>query len=310
MLIDKQGNFGSIAGLPPAAMRYTEARLSPVAALMLDDLKLDTVDFIPTYDESGTEPTVLAVASSRICWSTEPRGSRSAWRPVIPPHNLREICDALIRVIDEPDVSIDELMDDRSGSGLSHRRRDLRPQRDSTRLLHGAQHDRGARPGSDRGEHGRRQRIVVTEIPYQQTRDRVVERIAGLVNDGRIKGISDIRDESDLKEPVRLVIDIKRDADPEVVLNQLYQFSPLQDSFSLIFLALVDGKPRELNFKELLEEFIRHRVTVIRDGRSSCWPRPAGASTRSKVCCWRWPTSTRSFASFAARGRRPRPKSA
>jgi DNA gyrase subunit A len=107
-------------------------------------------------------------------------------------------------------------------------------------------------------------RIIVTEIPYQQFRDRVIERIAALVNEGRIKGISGIRDESDLKEPVRLVIDIKRDADPEVVLNQLYQFSPLQDSFSLIFLALVDGKPRELNIKELLQEFIRHRVIVIR----------------------------------------------
>ena len=105
---------------------------------------------------------------------------------------------------------------------------------------------------------------MVSEIPYQQFRDRVIERIAGLVNQGRIKGIAAIRDESDLKEPVRLVIDVKRDADPEVILNQLYQFSPLQDSFSLIFLALVDGKPRELSLKGLLEEFIRHRLTVIR----------------------------------------------
>ena len=113
-------------------------------------------------------------------------------------------------------------------------------------------------------EHGNRQRIVITEIPFQQARDRIEERIAALVNEGKIPGISGIRNESDLKEPVRLVCELKRDADPDIVLNQLYQFSPLQDSFSLIFLALVDGKPRVLSFKELLQEFIRHRETVIR----------------------------------------------
>jgi DNA gyrase subunit A len=111
---------------------------------------------------------------------------------------------------------------------------------------------------------GNRSRIVVSEIPFQQYRDRVIEKIAALVNGDKIKGISAIRDESDLKEPVRLVIELKRDADPDVVLNQLYQFSPLQDTFSVILLALVDGKPRELTLKELLQEFIRHRVTVIR----------------------------------------------
>ena len=131
------------------------------------------------------------------------------------------------------------------------------------------------------------------EIPFQQSRDRVVERIAELVNEDRLKGISAIRDESDLKEPVRIILELKRDADPDIVLNQLYQFSPLQDSFSIIFLALVDGKPRILPFKSLLQEFIRHRLIVIRRRTQFCWPRPARASTRSRGCCWPTPISTK-----------------
>lgn len=263
VLIDKQGNFGSIAGLPPAAMRYTEARLSPVAALMLEDLKLDTVDFTPTYDESRTEPSVLPSKFPNLLVNGA-TGIAVGMATSIPPHNLREVCDALIRVIDDPAISIDELMDIVEGpdfptGGIICGRSGIR---------RGYYTGRGTvvvRARARIEEHAKgRSRIVVTEIPYQQFRDRVIERIAGLVNQGRIKGISGIRDESDLKEPVRLVIDIKRDADPEVILNQLYQFSPLQDSFSLIFLALVDGKPRELSFKGLLEEFIRHRLTVIR----------------------------------------------
>ncbi len=263
VLIDKQGNFGSIAGLPPAAMRYTEARLSPVAALLLEDLKLDTVDYVPTYDESRTEPTVLPSKFPNLLVNGA-TGIAVGMATSIPPHNLREICDALIRVIEEPSVSIDELMvivegpDFPTGGVICGR----------SGIRRGYYTGRGtivirARARVEETTRGR-SRIIVSEIPYQQFRDRVIERIASLVNEGRIKGISDIRDESDLKEPVRLVIDVKRDADPEVILNQLYQFSPLQDSFSLIFLALVDGKPRELNFKELLEEFVRHRVTVIR----------------------------------------------
>ncbi len=263
VLIDKQGNFGSIAGLPPAAMRYTEARLSPVAALLLDDLKLDTVDYTPTYDERRMEPTVLPSKFPNLLVNGA-QGIAVGMATSIPPHNLREVCDALMRVIEEPSVSIEELMTIVEGPdfptggvicGRSGIRRGYLTGR-STIVVR-------ARARIEERSRGR-SRIVVTEIPYQQSRDRVIERIAGLVQQGRIKGISDLRDESDLKEPVRLAIEIKRDADPEVVLNQLYQFSPLQDSFSLIFLALVDGKPRELNFKQLLEEFIRHRITVIR----------------------------------------------
>ena len=263
VLIDKQGNFGSVAGLPPAAMRYTEARLSPVAALMLEDLKLDTVDFVPTYDEVRTEPTVLPSKFPNLLVNGA-MGIAVGMATSIPPHNLREICEALIRVIDDPHVTIDELMEFVEGPdfptggvicGRSGIRRGFYTGRGTIIVrarAHIEEHAKG------------RSRIVVTEIPYQQFRDRVIKSIADLVTDGRIKGISGIRDESDLKEPVRLVIDIKRDADPEVVLNQLFEFSPLQDSFSLIYLALVDGKPRELNLKELLEEFLRHRVIVIR----------------------------------------------
>ena len=263
VLVDKQGNFGSIAGLPPAAMRYTEARLSPFAALMLEDLKLDTVDFVPTYDERHTEPTVLPSRFPNLLVNGA-QGIAVGMATSIPPHNLGEICDALVKVIDDPEVSIDELLEIVPGPdfptggvvcGLSGIRRGYHGGR-GTIVVRARSRIEETTPG--------RFRIVVTEIPYQQVRDRVEERIAELVNSGKIEGISGIRNESDLKEPVRLVLDLKRDADPEVVLNQLYQFSPLQDSFSIILLALVDGKPRVLSFKGLLEEFLRHRVAVIR----------------------------------------------
>ena len=263
VLIDKQGNFGSIAGLPAAAMRYTEARLSPVAALLLDDLKLDTVDYVPTYDERGTEPTVLPSKFPNLLVNGA-SGIAVGMATSIPPHNLREVCDALTRVIDDPEVSIDELMEIVQGpdfptGGVICGRSGIR------RGYHTGRGTIVIRARSEIQEVGKgRYKIIVKEIPYQQFRDRVVERIAALVNGGKIEGISAITDVSDLKEPVRLEIEIKRGHDPDVVLNQLYQFSPLQDSFSIIFLALVDGKPRTLSFKELLQEFIRHRVTVIR----------------------------------------------
>ena len=263
VLVDKQGNFGSIAGLPAAAMRYTEARMSSIAALMLDDLKLDTVDFVPTYDERHTEPTVLPSKFPNLLVNGA-NGIAVGMATSIPPHNLGEVCDALIRVIDNPDVAIDELLEvcpgpDFPTGGIICGRAGIR------RGYHTGRSTIVVRARARIEEFGKnRHRIVVTEIPFQQARDRVEERIAALVNDDKIKGISAIRNESDLKEPVRLILELKRDADPDVVLNQLYQFSPLQESFSLIFLALVDGKPRTLTFKGLLEEFIRHRLTVIR----------------------------------------------
>ncbi|WP_417740282.1 DNA gyrase subunit A [Rosistilla oblonga] len=262
LLIDKQGNFGSIAGLPAAAMRYTEARLSAVAAMMLDDLKLDTVDYVPTYDEARTEPTVLPGRFPNLLVNGS-NGIAVGMATSIPPHNLKEICTAIIQLVENPDISIDELMDTVQGpdfptGGIICGRGGIR------RGYYTGRSTVVVRARCRIETEKKRNRIVVNEIPFQQARDRVVEKIAALVTGDRIKGIAGIRDESDLKEPVRLVIDLKRDADPDVVLNQLYQFSPLQDTFSIILLALVDGKPRELNLREILQEFVRHRVTVIR----------------------------------------------
>ena len=262
VLIDKQGNFGSIAGLPPAAMRYTEARMSPIAALMLDDIKLDTVDYVPTYDERHTEPTVLPSKFPNLLVNGA-NGIAVGMATSIPPHNLGEVCDGLIRLIDQPNVSIDELLEiipgpDFPTGGIICGRSGIR------RGYHTGRGTVVVRARAHIEEMDRGYRIVVTEIPYQQARDRVEERIAALVNEGRIPDIRAIRNESDLDEPVRLILELKRDADPEIVLNQLYKFSPLQDTFSLIFLALVDGKPRVLSLKGILEEFLRHRITVIR----------------------------------------------
>jgi DNA gyrase subunit A len=263
VLIDKQGNFGSVAGLPPAAMRYTEARLSAIASMMLDDINLDTVDYTPTYDEQRTEPTVLPARFPNLLVNGA-QGIAVGMATSIPPHNLGEVCDATIMLLDEPETSLHELCqvvkgpDFPTGGTICGRSGILRGYHTGrSTVIVRAKVDIEVREKQ-------RTRIVVREIPYQQYRDRVVERIAGLANEGRVKGIHEIRDESDLKEPVRLVIELKRDADPEVVLNQLYQFSSLQDTFSIILLALVDGKPRELSLKEILQEFIRHRVIVLR----------------------------------------------
>ncbi len=263
VLIDKQGNFGSIAGLPAAQMRYTEARLSPIAAMLLDDLKLDTVDFVPTYDERNLEPTVLPAKFPNLLVNGS-SGIAVGMATSIPPHNLREVCDALIRVIDEPEISLLELMDIVKGpdfptGGIICGRAGIRQGYFTGRstVVVRARTSIVKKPKN-------RYQIVISEIPYQQFRDRIVERIGALVNGDKIKGISGVLDLSDLKEPVRIVVDVKRDADPEIVLNQLYQFSPLQDTFSIILLALVDGKPRLCTLKEMLQEFIRHRVIVIR----------------------------------------------
>ena len=264
VLVDKQGNFGSIAGLPAAAMRYTEARLSPVAAMMLEDLDRDTVDFLPTYDERNLEPTVLPSKFPNLLVNGT-QGIAVGMATSIPPHNLREICDAMIRVIDEPEVSIDELIElvpgpDFPTGGMICGRAGIR------RGYMTGRSTISVRARAKIEEHKKnRHRIVITEIPYQASlRDVVMSKIAELVNEDKIKGISSVTDYSDLKQPVHIVIELKNGIDPEVVLAQLYQFSPLQDSFSIILLALVDGKPRTLTLKQMLEEFIRHRTTVIR----------------------------------------------
>ncbi len=261
-LVQPQGNFGSIAGLPPAAMRYTEARLSPIAHEMMLDLDHDTVDFIDNYDGKYREPLVLPSKFPNLLVNGSD-GIAVGMATEIPPHNLREVSDALIRLIDDPEVSVQQLMQiipgpDFPTGGIicGH-----------SGILDGYRDGRGkvtlrARARIEEDENA----IVIEEVPYQQTRERLAKAIGQLIKDERIKGVKEFKDESSARkgEPVRLVLYLKRDADPELILNQLYQFSPLQKTVSLIMLALVDGRPRTLPLKHILEEFLRHRVQVIR----------------------------------------------
>ncbi len=263
-LIHGQGNFGSIAGLPPAQMRYTEARLSPVAAEMMQDLERGTVDFIDSYDGKYREPLVLPSKVPNLLINGSD-GIAVGMATEIPPHNLREVCDGMIRLIDNPDLTVDDLMETIPGpdfptGGIICGRHGL---------LEGYRTGRGKivlRARADIREEGGRTQIVISEVPYQQTRNRLHEAIGALVREERIKGVSEVKDESSARtgEPVRLVVYLKREGDPHLVLNQLYQFSPMQKTVSLIMLALVDGRPRTLNLKQMLEEFLRHRVQVIR----------------------------------------------
>ncbi len=265
MLVQPQGNFGSIAGLPPAAMRYTEAKLSSIAAEMLHDLERDTVDFIDNYDGKYREPLVLPSRFPNLLVNGSD-GIAVGMATEIPPHNLGEVCDAIVRVLDDPEVTVEQLMrehipgpDFPTGGIICGR----------SGVYEGYRTGRGKltlRARASVMEEGNKNQIVIHEVPYQQTRNRLAEIIGELVKDDRIKDISAVRDESSdrLGEPVRIVIDVKRGADPQFVLNQLYQFSPLQKTVSLIMIALVEGRPQTLTIKRFLEEFIRHRVQVIR----------------------------------------------
>lgn len=263
-LVHSQGNFGSLAGLPPAAMRYTEARMTPVAAQMLDDLECDTVDFIDNYDGKYREPLVLPGRFPNLLVNGSD-GIAVGMATDIPPHNLGEVCEAAIRIIDNPDISIAEIMEVLPGpdfptGGIICGRQGI---------LEGYHTGRGKvtlRARAEINEEGSRAQIIIKEVPFQQTRNRLAEAIADLVRQEKIKGISAIRDESSVRtgDPVRLVIELKRDGDPNLILKQLYQYSPLEKTASIILLALVDGRPRTLNIKELIECFLRHRAQVIR----------------------------------------------
>ncbi|MFW6161908.1 MAG: DNA gyrase subunit A [Planctomycetota bacterium] len=261
-LIDGQGNFGSVDGDPPAAMRYTEARMSAVAAEMLADLEYDTVEFMPNYDETRTEPTVLPSRFPNLLCNGA-TGIAVGMSTSIPPHNLSELVDALVHLIDNPDASVDDLMefvpgpDFPTGGTICGRKGIL----EGYRTGRGIVHVRGRTSFEE--SHSGRKRIVITEIPYQVTRTAIKERIAKAANSGTIPGIADMRDESG-SAGQRLVVDLKRGEDEEVVLNQLYQHTPLQSSCSIIMIALVDNRPRTLNLKQMLACFIAHRVEVIR----------------------------------------------
>ena len=263
LLITGQGNFGSIHGLPPAAMRYTEAKLSPIAADMLEDIKLDTVDFQPNYDEKYQEPRVLPAKFPNLLVNGS-GGIAVGMATSIPPHNLGEVCDGVLAYLDNPAIDLDELLeiipgpDFPTGATLCGRwgiREAYRTGRGRVILR--------AKYAIEEHKDGRSQ-IIFTEIPYQQTKEPLLKKLAELVNTDRVTGVIDIRDESDRKQPVRIVVKIKKGEDPNVVLNQLYQFSPLQDTFSVIMLALVDGRPKTLPLKEFLRLFVEHRINVIR----------------------------------------------
>jgi DNA gyrase subunit A len=263
-LVHSQGNFGSIAGLPPAAMRYSEARLAPVAGELLADLDRDTVDFIDNYDGKYREPLVLPARFPNLLVNGS-GGIAVGMATEIPPHNLREVCDGLIALIDDPDIGLLDLLEiipgpDFPTGGVIMGRQGI---------IDGYRTGRGKvvlRARADIVEERGRSQIIIKEVPYQQTRNRLAEQIGELVKEERIKGIAAMRDESSARngEPVRLVIDLKRDADPTLVLNQLYQYSPLQRTVSIILLALVDDRPRTLTLKEMMQEYLRHRVQVIR----------------------------------------------
>ncbi|RMD94770.1 MAG: DNA gyrase subunit A [Calditrichaeota bacterium] len=263
-LIDGQGNFGSMDGDSPAAMRYTEARLAPIAEELLRDLDKDTVDFVPNFDESLKEPTVLPAVLPNLLVNGS-SGIAVGMATNIPPHNLGEVVDALIALINRPDLRVDSLMKYIKG-----------PDFPTGAIIYGYEGiDEMYRTGRGRiviraranieTVRGGRENIVISELPYQVNKANLIEKIADLVREKKIEGIMDIRDESD-RDGLRVVIELKRDAQAEVILNQLYKHTQMQVTFGAIMLALVDGAPRILNLKEILQHFIdfRHEVVVRR----------------------------------------------
>lgn len=262
VLVDGHGNFGSIDGDSAAAMRYTEARMAKIALEMLRDINKDTVDFVPNFDESLTEPSVLPSRFPNILVNGA-SGIAVGMATSIPPHNLGEVIDGVVKLIDNPDIQLKDLMKVIKGPDFPT---------GATIMGKGGIKDAYA-TGKGRvtvraratieASSGNRHRIIVTEIPYQVNKAKLIERIAELVREKKIEGISDIRDESDRKG-MRIVLDLKRDANPQVVLNLLYKHTQLQDTFSIIMLALVDGQPRVLNLKEILVHYLDHQKNVVR----------------------------------------------
>ncbi|WP_048767911.1 DNA gyrase subunit A [Oligella urethralis] len=261
-LVDGQGNFGSIDGDGAAAMRYTEVRLSKIAHELLADIEQETVDFGPNYDGSELEPLVLPTRLPNLLVNGS-SGIAVGMATNIPPHNLSEVVDGCLYALRNPECSVDELIEiipapDFPTGGIIY---------GTQGVIEGYRTGRGrvvmrAKTHFEEIDRGNRQAIVVDEIPYQVNKKTLQEKIAELVNDKRIEGISDIRDESD-KEGMRLVIELKRGEMPEVVLNNLYKMTQLQDTFGMNLVALVEGQPRLLNLKQLVECFLRHRREVV-----------------------------------------------
>ncbi len=262
MLIDGQGNFGSVDGDSPAAMRYTEVRMARIAHEMLADIDKETVDFAPTYDESEKEPSVFPARFPNLLVNGS-SGIAVGMATNIPPHNLGEVINACVAYIDDPAIDVPGLMEfvpgpDFPTAGIINGSEGIRE------AYHGG---RGriyvrARAHFEGGDNGDRQRIVVTELPFQVNKARLLEKIADLVKEKRLDGISELRDESD-KDGMRMVIELKRGEYPDVVLNNIYQHTTLQTVFGINLVALVDGQPRLLNLKQMVEAFVRHRREVV-----------------------------------------------
>ncbi len=261
-LIDGQGNFGHIDGDSPAAMRYTEARLARLADEMLHDIKKDTVDFALNFDDSIEEPTVLPARFPNLLVNGA-SGIAVGMATNMLPHNLNECVDGIVATIEDPEIEIENLFQyikapDMPTGGIIY---GLQGVHEAYRTGRGKVIVRG-RAEVVASSNGREQ-IIITEIPYQVNKSNLIVKMADLVNDGRISGINDIRDESDRRTGIRIVIDLKRNAIGSVVLSKLYKYTPLQSSYGVNNVALVNGRPRTLNLKELIDEFIKFRIEVI-----------------------------------------------
>jgi len=261
-LVDGQGNFGSVDGDPPAAMRYTEVRMARLAHELLSDIDKQTVDFTPNYDGSLNEPAILPAKIPNLLINGS-SGIAVGMATNIPPHNLKEVIEATIAVIQNPDISVEELIQlvpgpDFPTGGFILGRGGVR----EAYLTGRGMVQMRARALIERQKRTERESIVITEIPYQVNKARLLERIAELVQDKRVEGIADLRDESD-REGMRVVIELKRDAVAQVILNQLFKHTQMQATFGVTLLAIVRGQPQLLNLKELVEQFILHRKEVV-----------------------------------------------
>ena len=261
-LVDGQGNYGSVDGDPPAAMRYTEARLSKIAEEMLADIEKDTVEFTPNFDESEQEPVVLPTRIPNLLVNGS-SGIAVGMATNIPPHNLREIVEAAILLVENPETTLKQVMKivpgpDFPTAGYIYGREGIEQAYKTGR---GSFQVRAKAAIEQRGKD--RQDIVVTELPYQVNKKSLIQHIAELINNKKIEGVADIRDESD-RDGMRIVIEVKRDEEPEIILNKLFKMTQMQESFGMILLAIVGGQPRELGLLQLLQLFIEHRVDVVR----------------------------------------------
>ena len=261
-MVDGHGNFGSIDGDPPAAYRYTEARMSKISQLMLADIEKNTVDYMPNFDDRLQEPTVLPAKIPALLLNGS-SGIAVGMATNIPPHNLTELINGIVKIIEEDEVTDEELMQIIKGPDFPTGATILG--REEIKKAYTTGRGKITLRGETEIEEmsGGKRRIVVSSLPYQVNKAKLIEHIAELVKEKRIEGISAIRDESDREHDVRIVIELKRDANPQVVLNSLYKYTQIQDTFGIIMLALVDGEPKILTLRECLDHYIEHRRVVI-----------------------------------------------